>query len=74
MGKTLVMMTLLDRVAHSEGDRKRTLLALRLINDRLARELGRDPFKWDQEASSQRLWARVQQANARNTTRTTDPN
>ena len=32
-------MSLLDRIAHSDGDPQRTIMALRLINERQAREL-----------------------------------
>ncbi len=32
-------MSLLDRIAHSDGNPDRTIIALRLINERLAREM-----------------------------------
>lgn len=36
-------MSLLDRIAHSNGDPQRTIVALRLINARLAHELTQGP-------------------------------
>ena len=32
-------MSLLDRIAHSDGNPQRSIIALRLINERLAREM-----------------------------------
>ena len=37
-------MSLLDRIAQSDGNPQRSIIALRLINERLAREMAQHPL------------------------------
>jgi hypothetical protein len=47
------MMKLLDRIAHSNRDPQRTMMALRLINERLRRELAQLQFGSDLKLSQE---------------------
>ena len=67
-------MKLLDRIAYSNGDLERTVVALRLINERLMRQLNRRQIQTRAALCPEDLAAYFDQPENQNGTLSSPPN